>query len=66
MGDEQMASKTQETHWNKTLMKWWFDFTQNYSNISMAKIETYYQQRKSSRINNVWEYFVLISAQPLL
>ena len=43
MGDEQMASKT---HWNKKLMKWWFDFTQNYSNTSMAKIETCCQQRK--------------------
>ena len=45
MGDEQMANKTQETHWNKTLMKW-FDFAQNYSNTSMAKIETYCQQKK--------------------
>ena len=55
MGDEQMANKTQETHWNKTLMKWWFDFTQNYSNASIAKIETYCQQRKEFE-NNVWEY----------
>ena len=46
MGDKQIASKTQETHWNKTLMKWWFDFTQNYSNTSMAKMETHCQQRK--------------------